>query len=435
MAFQDIRKARNGFSREDIRTALLILVCVCILLALNLFLARVLPGGEWLYLRWSGARAFLFENLEPYSATVAERVQNLVYGRSAFSSEYGYVLNDPFYIVLLYSPLAVLPDFVSLFAHSASPQIDFSLARGVWMFFAESALISTVLFTLRLLEWQPPRWILVAILVFSLFGYYNLQSLISASPAVFLIFIYLSILLALRSFNDELAGGLLFLAAYQWEVGALFLLFILIFVIVNKRWGVFTGLGMALFVMFVVSFLTRPGWLIPYLRAVLSDWHRGISLNFTSILSFWLPDSNVPIRVIIFLLALLILTFEWIGAVQGHFRRIVWVAGLSLALTTLIGFPVFQSNHVALTPTFIMILMLALERWNRRQILTGMIVFATAILGPFGLYIAAITTQARVYTDLLTLLPPIFTIIALYWMRWFAVRSPRTWLDQVGLRK
>ncbi len=421
MAFQDIRKMRKGWSWEDIRFLLLLFLALAALLALNIFLARTLPGGEWLSLRWNGARAFMFEGIEPYNTAVAERVQSLVYGRTALASEYGYVLNDPFYIVLLYAPLAVFSDF--------------SIARGIWMLFAEAALIGTVLLTLRLLEWQAPRWTLVCLFVFALFGYYSLLPLLSASPTIFFTFIYIAILLALRSFNDELAGGLLALLIYQWEVGALFFLFVIVLIVANKRWAVLTGLSMALFVLLAVSFLMKPDWFLPYIRATLSDWYRGAALNFNSILEFWFPASKLPLGAIFSVVLLMIVFIEMLRAAQEHFRRITWVACLSLAATPLLGFPIFPSNYAALLPAFILILLLVSERWNRRQIMAGFIVFASGFLIPFGLYYASFVFVSYAYKDLLATLPPIAALLALYWMRWFAVRSPRTWFDQVGLRK
>src|SRR4026209_1047476 len=118
MSFQDIRKSRKWLSAEEFRFLALVLLIVGGLLALNITLARMLPGGEWFFLRWSGARAFLIEQIEPYSTQIAQRTQEVAYGGIAFSSEDAYVLNDPFHIVLLYTPLALLQDF--------------ALARGIW---------------------------------------------------------------------------------------------------------------------------------------------------------------------------------------------------------------------------------------------------------------------------------------------------------------
>ncbi len=267
MAFRDIRKSRKWLSAEEIRLLALGLIVFALLLAANVALARVLPSGEWFFQRWSGARAFLAEAFQasgglkggrimpegtldlinnvtgPYTTEIALRTQELVYGRRAFSSEYTYVLNDPFFILLLYTPLALISDF--------------SLARGIWMLASELALIGTVLLAFNLSEWQPRRWIYILLLGFGLFHYFSLSALVTASPAIFLIFLYLCILLALRSYSDEVAGILLSLVAYQWEVGGLFFLFILVFVFLNRRWGVLAGLGMALFVLLVVSFLVN----------------------------------------------------------------------------------------------------------------------------------------------------------------------------------
>ncbi len=420
MSFQDIRKIRRGLSPEEIRLLGLIVLGIILLLALNIFLARILPGGEWLYLRWNGARAYLFESVEPYSTAIAERVQHLVYGRNAFSSEYGYVLNDPFYIVLLYTPLALFSDF--------------SLARGLWMFFSEAALVGSVIFSIWLSEWEPPRWIFISLIASAIFGYYSLNSLISNSPTIFLLFLYLSILLALRSFNDELAGALLFLVAYQWEVGALFFLFILVAVIVNKRWRVFGGFGMALVVLLVVSFLSKPNWGLPYVRAVLSDWYDGARLNLNSYLSFWFYDVQFSIASFVAVALGVILFLEWLGALRSNFRRIVWVALLSLAVTPLLGFAIFPSNHIVLLPSLILVSALIWERWYHRRVIAGALVIAVAFIVPFVVNILYVTTIQRLYSDMSTLLPPIAAIIALYWMRWQVVRASRPWIEQVGIR-
>jgi len=421
MSFQDIRKSRKWLSAEEIRLLVLMLLILAALLALNIYLARTLPGGEWFFLRWSGARAFVVEQIEPYSRGIAELVQELVYGRRAFASEYAYVLNDPFYIVLLYTPLALFGDF--------------SIARGLWMLLSEVALIGSVLFAFNLSDWQPPRWLSIFLLGFGLFSYFSLHALITATPAIVLAFLYLCILLALRSFSDELAGALLLLVAYQWEVGGLFFLFILLFVFANRRWNVLAGFGMSLFVLLVVSFLANPDWGLPYIRAVLSNWYRSVNFNLGHILSNWFPDSRFSIGGIVSVILGIILFLEWLASVEAHFRRVVWTASLSLAATPLIGLAIFPSNYVVLILPFILILALAWERWTRRRVLSTLLILIFALLIPFGLYLQTVKVYNPFYSELLAVLPPVAAIVGLYWMRWWVLRSPRTWIDQVGIRQ
>jgi hypothetical protein len=421
MTFRDIRKSRKWLSIEEIRLLLLALILLVGLVVLNIYLARILPGGEQLFLRWSGARAFLVEQIEPYSTTIAERVQNVAYGRQAFSGEYPYMLNDPFHIVMLYIPLALFSDF--------------SIARGLWMLLSEAALMALLYSFIRSLEWEPPRWLLFALAVFGIFSYYSLTALGSGTPTTILVLLFFLILSSLRSFSDELAGALLFLVAYQWEVGALFLLFVIVFMIANKRWKILTGFGMSLALLLAISFLAYPGWGLPYFRGVLTDWYRGADLTFGHVAATWFPNARFSIGFWTSLLFGIILFLEWLGSVGSHYRHIVWTICFSLAVTPLMGFAIFPSNHVVLFPALILIVMLVWERWIRHRTWLTLLILALAFFIPFWLYVRVLAGYPGIYADLLTVLPPIMTIIGLYWMRWWAFRSPRTWFDQIGDRK
>ncbi|HSL43936.1 MAG TPA: hypothetical protein VK897_10935 [Anaerolineales bacterium] len=408
---------------------LLILVAF---LAANITVSRMLPGGEWFFLRWSGARAFLVENIEPYSTELAQRTQEVAYGRRAFSSEYAYVLNDPLFIVLLYAPIVLIQNLLAGISPSLATFIDFAFLRGLWMLLSQIALVGTVLLSLSLAEWEPPRWVYAVLLVFGLFNYFSVNALISGTPAIILGFLYVSVLAALRAQSDELAGALLALVAYQWEAGGLFFLYILFMVATNRRWGVLAGFGMALFVLLAISFMVDQGWGLPYIRAVISDWIRGANLTFGHILSNWVPDSRFSLGGIVAVVLGFILFVEWVSSVDAHFRRVVWTAALSLAVTPLMGFAIFPSNHVVLLLPFILILALVWERWQRRRVLYTLLILILVLGVFYALYARSLYIYEPLVTDLMSVLPPIAAIIGLYWMRWWAVRSPRIWLDRIG---
>ena len=445
MAFRDIRKSRKLLSVEEIRLLALGFFLLAALLVGNIALARILPGGEWFFLRWSGARAFVLQQLElshgakaarnmpeatpvplpgragPYSTEIAQRTQQIVYGRQAFSSEYNYVLNDPFFIVLLYSPLAFLADYV--------------LARAFWMLLSEAALIGTVLLAFNLCEWQPRPWLYSTLLGFGLFQYFSLNALLTGSPAILLAFLYLCVLLALRSYADEIAGILLALVAYQWEVGGLFFLFILVFVLLNHRWRVLAGLGMALFVMLVISFLINSSWGLPYIRAVLSTWYHARNLNAGYMLSTWLPNLRFPLDLVISVGLAILLFIEWFEASNQHFRRVVWTAALSLAATPLMGLPIFSPNHVVLILPFILILALVWERWQRYRLLRVILLLLLVLAVPFAMYARVVSVYDPLVLDLISILPPVAAILGLYWMRWWVVHSPRSLFERIGDRR
>lgn len=420
MAFRDIRDSRKWLSGEELRPLLLLLVVLAGLLALNIYLARTLPGGEQFFLRWSGARAFLLEGIEPYSAEIAVRAQNVAYGREASPGEYPYVLNDPFHIVLFYIPLALFPEF--------------AVARGLWMLLSEVTLLGLLHSFIRSLEWEPPRWLYLSLMAFGAFGYYSLTAFGSGTPAVPIAFLIFSILYALRSFSDELAGALLFLVSYYWETTAMFFLFVIVFMIANKRWKVLNGFGMSLVVLLAIAFLSYPGWGLPYIRGVLSDWYRSDSLTFGYLLSSWFPDARFSLGLWTTIILGVIVFLEWIGSVGSHYRRLAWTVCLSLAVTPLMGFAIFPSNHVVLLPSLVLIVMLVWERWTRQRVWYVLLLLLAAFAVPFWLYVRAIESAPRIYHQLLTVLPPLSAVVGLYWMRWWAFRSPRTWFDKLGDR-
>jgi hypothetical protein len=296
-------------------------------------------------------------------------------------------------------------------------------------------LIGTVVIAVNLSEWQPPRWLYILLIGYGVLHYFSFNALFTSTPAAFLTFLYACILLALRSHSDELAGALLSLVAYQWEVGGLFVLFVIVFVFANQRWGVLAGFGMSLFVLLAVSFLTYSGWGLPYIRAVLSDWYRGTGLSFGQLVLRWFPTLEIPVGRFVSIGLGIMLLLEWLWSVNAHFRRVVWTAALSLAVTPLMGLATFTSNYVVLILPFVLIMALMWERWRRYRVFFSILLFLLVLLIPYALYMRTVLVYDPLITDVLTILPPIAAIAGLYWMRWWVLHAPLTLSDQLGVRR
>jgi hypothetical protein len=442
MAFKDIRKSRKWLSPHEIRIIIGFLLIFAALLALNVYLARTVVGGEWLMMRWNAVRSFLglqvdrsvglkgWRNMSDgesvilrpvpniYGGEIAHSIQQVVYGREAFATEYKYILSDPFPFVLLYTPLAFLTNF--------------PIVRAVWMLLAEIALLLSVLFSYRLSEWEPPLGLNIILIGFGLFSFFSLNALLTASPAILLNLLYLGALLALRSHSDELAGALLLFAAYQWEVGGLFFLLIIIFVFANRRWGVLAGFGMSLILLMILSFLVDPGWGLPYIRSVLSNLLQARNLNLAAIISGWFPEVRFSLGWLVSVVLVGVVAIESIGALYAPFRRLVWVASLALAAMPLAGLAIFPANYVVLILPMVLVVSLIWERWPRGRLIAMLLILLLFIVAPYYLYTETVLAYNPFYTELLSVLPSVLMIIALYWMRWWVVHSPRIWADRIG---
>ncbi len=108
----------------------------------------------------------------------------------------------------------------------------------------------------------------------------------------------------------------------------------------------------------------------------------------------------------------------------------MWAACLTLAATPLIGVRTGISSLVVLFPSFALICAAIANRWRAGYWLASLI-WLIAFLLPWAWFLRWYWLQDSRFHDYLLLFAPLFTIVGLYWTRWWFLRPPRTWLDHV----
>ncbi len=310
MSFQPPSKSLT--TRDYIFIAVLLAVFVAVSVGL-VYLNLSLPAGGGEFLRhWVGVRSYAFERIDPYTTNVPETVQRLVYGNSASAGDEPYILDTPFHLLLLYFPFALLPDPM--------------LARAIYTMILEWALLALALFSLRLTEWNVPRWFYVLFFLFCVFNFYSFQALTDATPALLLGLTYAGILLALQNEADELAGALAVASTYYWEAGLPFLLLMAWYCYRTNRVRVLAGFVMFGFVLLAVSFLLYPGWVIPALRAGMNDFRAEYGYSLFSVFRQFLPSFGNLIAWTVIVAFVVILGYEWNASLRADSRRLYWAA-------------------------------------------------------------------------------------------------------------
>lgn len=394
--------------------SLVVLAASAGLVYANMSLPR--GGGEFLR-HWAGARAFAFERIDPYTSYVPDLVQKLVYGKPAAAGDDPYILDTPFHILLLYIPFALLSDPM--------------LARAIFALILEWALIALALLSLRLTDWNAPRWFPVLFLLFSAANFYSFQAILQASPVLLLGLFYAGILFALRNDQDELAGALMALCVYYWQAGLPFLLLMAWRCYKENRVRVLLGFGMLSFILLAVSWLVYPNWLIPSMRAGVNNLRVEFGFSVQTILRHALPSfGNYPAWGCILLL-LVLLGYEWNSSLTGDPRRFYWTACLTLAATPLLGFRTEMENLAVLVVPLALVFAVVYDRW--RGIGVGLILLSMLFLffAPWVVYLFALSRYGRLAEEILFLILPVFTLLGLYWIRWWAIRPPRVWADSL----
>lgn len=416
MNFQPPSKSLTA--RDYIFIAVVVMVFIAVSVGL-VYANLSLPAGGGEFLRhWVGARAYLFESIDPYTTYVPENVQRLVYGGSASAGDEPYILDTPFHLLLLYFPFALLPDPM--------------LARAVYTMILEWALVAFALLSLRLTDWDVPRWFYGVFIIFCGFNFYSFQALVAATPALILGLIYAGILLALQTEADEVAGALAVASTYYWEAGLPFLLFLAWYCYRTNRVRVLAGFFMFAFILLAVSFLLYPGWVIPAMRAGMNNFRAEYGFSLFSVFRELLPSyGNFP-AVAVIIAFVVILGYEWGASLHSDSRRLYWAVCLTLAATPLMGIRSGVENLVILVLPLALILSIVYDRWKRIRVLLILLLTALLFFVPWAVHLYLSSQYQDLAGAILFLFLPVFTVIGLYWIRWWAIRPPRVWADTVS---
>jgi len=421
MSFSEFQKKQNRLTLQDIRLLILggvlFIVVVITLVSISSYLVQVYPGGGEFWLLRESGQAFLFDRVEPYSGQIPAAVQTMVYGRSFQPGEDPYILDIPFHLLIVFFPLALFPDFL--------------VARIVWICLLLLSLVLLTVFSFQLTEWHPSWIFRVLFYFFGIFSFYSFTAIVEGAPVVLLGLGYAGILLSLRRNMDELIGALLALSTFQWEVGGLFIIFMIWWVIVNRRWRILTGFGMLLFILGTISFFWYPGWMWPFLQATWNNMKIPFGFSTYSILVQIWPSFGEQLFWILLAVFVIVLGIEWRASRKASFRRMYWTACLSITLMPLLGLRSEMENLIVLVIPFALIFSVMVERWKIVGSIISPIFLLLALAIPWIVYMSDIPLFGDMTDNFLYLFYPLLTVSGLFWTRWWAIHPPRTWLDTV----
>ena len=400
---------RNFRPFTSILIVLLAIVVIGGLVWANTLYARTQETEKQFLVPWLGARTFLQYGVSPYDDQASVRAQLIYYGHQADETEDPMRSYTPFPVELFYFPFALVTDY--------------ALARGLWMTLGELALAATVILCLSITEWKPSRFLLPILLLFIIFWNYSFQALLHGSAAPVAVFGFLGSLAALKSKRDELAGTLLTLTFLQPSITMLALFFALWWMIASKRWRILIGFSMVAGFFTFVAFLLIPGWFMPFLRGLVTHYRIDPGITVARLLTEWWPAAGSKFALVLTLILVLVLILEWRSMRQGDFRHQLWTACLVMSVAPLIGIPTSLDGHILLFLPLILLFSISSERWRSNR--TAIIIGAVLVVLYFLLW--AISSSAHA----LFLVLPILMLGGLYWMRWWAVHPPRTWVDAI----
>ncbi len=404
--------------RSQLRSISLVLFVIFFIVAVggglflgNLNFVRQVPAGIDFLTSWKPTQNFIMLGLSPYDPGNDLELQRLVYGRLARAGEPAFRFTFPLYFVLLFFPLGILRDFF--------------IARAVWMILLQVALTSLVFVALALSRWRPSWLALPVVLLFAAFWAPSAVSIVDGNFILFQSLLLFGAVRAIESETDELAGALAAFGLFYLPVTGLPLLLLLVWAIASGRSRILAGFLMTLTLLVAISFLVFPGWLAQFLINSLNEWRAPLLPSTFRSLENWFPGLGLRLAQGLRAVAIAVLFFEWQAVRRKGAHWLFWTMSLTAVLTPYFGMRFAPAWTAFSLPAVILVVSIMGQRWGGLGRLAAFLVGALLLVGLWAAY--------RLGLDAMFLFVyPLVMAILLYWVRWWATRPPRLWMDMLS---
>ena len=397
---------------KEVLQILLLLIIVGLFIFGNLQYTAKNPGGNDFLVHWVGTQSFVKEGISPYSDNVALRIQKLVYGRPAQAGEHELRVSYPLYSIFLFLPFSLIEDF--------------TIARAIWMTVLEFLVIISTIMMIKMVNWKPNFLISFLLIVFSLFWYHGLRSIINGNAVVFILFLVILSIYAIIHKQDELAGICLALITIKPQVVFAFILFLFIWSLTNRRYKVIFWFLGSLTALIVLSLFILPSWPMEFIREVFR--YPGYNPPGTPATAFAeiLPGIGRQLGIILSVLSALILLVEWLIGRFSREIKFIWVASLTLVLGQWLNIQTDPGNFLIMFPAIILIFSIIEDRWKISGQWIILVYLAIIFFVPWIIFIRTIDFGYQPLQNPIMFFPvPLILAFGLYWVRWW-VKNPVT---------
>ena len=374
------------------------------------------PGGNDFLVHWVGTRALLVDGLSPYSDEVALQIQTLAYGRPARAGEHELRVAYPLYSIYLFAPFALISDY--------------TLARALWMTTLEAGLVAMTFLSLSITTWRPKPWMLALLLLFSLTWYHSARAVINGNAVILVSLFVVGALAAIKSGKDELAGILLAISTIKPQVTILVILYIWVWAISVRRWAIVIWTLITVAILTGTAMFFIPNWPLQNLWEILR--YPGYNPPGTpgAVFSTWWPAFGDRIGWGLTIVLGIILVGEWILSRKQEFRWFIWTASLTLVASQWSGFQTDPGNFIILYFPLVLVFAVWEEKWGRRGRPIILLSLGVLLVGLWALFLATVENTGQPQQHPIMFLPlPLFLLIGLYWVRWWAIKPAKLLIE------
>lgn len=375
-------------------------------------------GPNDFYPAWLATRALLLRGINPYDGqAVTAAALSLSGGVLSDQSDF-YALRYPIHATLVFAPFALIND----------PY----LARALWMTLLELALMGNLAVSVSLSRWKPDAGMLTGLLISLLVWYFTWRPLLDGDVVILTALLLSLALLAVRSEQDSVASFLLAFTLIKGEIFILPVIFIALWGLSHRRGGLLGGTLAFLAFFFILGLLFASDWPWNYARLIVRDYRDLPPLLPLRVLQAWLPGVGRQLGWGLTLAVSGICLWQWGSALRQDWRWFYWTHSLTITAAFLVGLPVSLDNTVVLLPSLVLILAIWDQRWGKLGKILIALLLLLLILGTWTLALRSVRSEVVLdMQPLFFFFTPLIMLIGLVWVRWWAIRPPRLYLQEI----
>ncbi len=344
------------------------------------FKSRPYPGANDFYSRWSGVRSFWLDGLDPYGDEASLAIQEGIYGRAAREDEDPGYYAYPMYTTLLLAPLAPLP---------------YAWAEAVWLTLLVALQVGALALLLDVFGWTPGPPLLGLALLWAVFFYPAARGILLGQPGLLVYFLEVLALWALVNGRDGLAGAALAISTIKPQMGFLFVPFLLLWGLRERRWRLVGGFAGVWLGLMAWSFVVLPGWFGAWLEQLARyPSYTAIGSPLWVLTRGYLPFLGAPGEIVITLLLVGGMLWAWWRVIIG--RRAAefgWTVALTLTVTHIVALRTASPHFVVFNVPLFFYFSRLVEEDRRRGPLVVAAAQLVLMIGLWALFLLTVDAK------------------------------------------
>jgi hypothetical protein len=294
------------------------------------------PGGNDFFVRWLGGREYLLHGTNPFDRSIAEQAQTAMFGRLATPQDKDQAyFAYPLYTLYFFWPLSL---------------VRYAWAQAIWMTLLQFMLIGATILAIRLVDWQPPTWLVWFTVFWGIFFYNGARAILLGQFAILVGLALFLALLAVGHKRDVWAGVLLSVTTIKPQMVFLVVAFLLIWALFRRRWRLIGSFVASLLVLTLSSMLLVPTWPLDFVRnAIAYTDYVAFGTPLENLLHYFFPAHiAAALTVGLSILFFLLLLPGWWLALRDRPGAYTWAIMSTIIVGSLITFRSATANQMIL---------------------------------------------------------------------------------------